>query len=555
MRGVAFSPDGRRIVTGGPDNTGKVWDAVTGQELFTLKGHPGPVMGLAFSPDGKRIVIGSGDGYSPGGAKVWDAETGQEVFTLKGRVRIWSVAFSADGKRIVTGDGDVYKPGKVKVWDAATGQEVMEINGHSNEVWSVAFSADGKRIVTGCLDKAVRVFDAETGKIVHTLSGHTMGVWSVAFSPDGKRIFSGSEDRTVRVWDAGKGQELLALKGDSSVFGVAFSPDGKRLAAGSEDGIVRVWVAEKGQPPRNNEECAELLKDRLPSLLREEDKPADNAERLILAQFAFDHKKFRFATRLWAEALASDPKLGDDRETQPRYNAARAAALAVAGQGKDVAHLDDAAKAKLRGQALDWLKVELTFRAKLLDSAPMQDQLTMLFKLNGWKYDRDLGGIRDAASLAVLPPAEQTALNLLWIDLASLLKTGYAKYGAVLQEQLPESRKKLPKDSPELAGLLVLIGRTFMVREKWAEAEPFIRECLAIRETNQPDSWLTFNAQSMLGGALLGQKKYAEAEPLLLKGYHGMKERETSIPSIGREPPARSHRSAHRPLHRHEQAR
>ena len=69
---------------------------------------------------------------------------------------------------------------------------------------------------------------------------------------------------------------------------------------------------------------------------------------------------------------------------------------------------------------------------------------------------------------------------------------------------------------------------------KFAEAEPLARECLAIREKQIPDDWLTFNARSLLGGSLLGQKKYAEAEPLLLAGYEGMKQREDRIPAVGK---------------------
>ena len=65
-------------------------------------------------------------------------------------------------------------------------------------------------------------------------------------------------------------------------------------------------------------------------------------------------------------------------------------------------------------------------------------------------------------------------------------------------------------------------------------AEGFLRESLAIREQKEPDAWTTFNTQSMLGGALLGQKKYADAEPLLLKGYEGMKAREKTIPPQGK---------------------
>ena len=72
-----------------------------------------------------------------------------------------------------------------------------------------------------------------------------------------------------------------------------------------------------------------------------------------------------------------------------------------------------------------------------------------------------------------------------------------------------------------------------MQRQKWGDAEPVLRECLAIRQGKEADAWTTFNAQSLLGGALLGQKKYADAEPLLVHGYAGMKERAAKIPANG----------------------
>ncbi len=105
-----------------------------------------------------------------------------------------------------------------------------------------------------------------------------------------------------------------------------------------------------------------------------------------------------------------------------------------------------------------------------------------------------------------------------------------AKLADLLQERLREARKALPKDSPELAGLLAQIGLSLLQLKKWTEAEPLLRECLAIREKTEPDDWRTCNTKSLLGGALLGQKKYAEAEPLLRKGYEGMKQREKTIP-------------------------
>jgi tetratricopeptide (TPR) repeat protein len=109
-----------------------------------------------------------------------------------------------------------------------------------------------------------------------------------------------------------------------------------------------------------------------------------------------------------------------------------------------------------------------------------------------------------------------------------------AKLVRLLQEQLAEARKTLPMDSPQLAATLAETGLALLEQNKWAEAEPLIRESLGIREKSQPDHWTTFNTHSLLGGALLGQKKYAEAEPLLLKGYEGMKQREQTIPLQGK---------------------
>jgi hypothetical protein len=74
------------------------------------------------------------------------------------------------------------------------------------------------------------------------------------------------------------------------------------------------------------------------------------------------------------------------------------------------------------------------------------------------------------------------------------------------------------------------LGLALLQQKKWADAEPLLRDCLALRQKQIPDSWLTFNTQSLLGGALLGQQKYAEAEPLLVKGYEGLKAREKTIP-------------------------
>jgi cytochrome c-type biogenesis protein CcmH/NrfG len=94
-------------------------------------------------------------------------------------------------------------------------------------------------------------------------------------------------------------------------------------------------------------------------------------------------------------------------------------------------------------------------------------------------------------------------------------------------------KQKAGTDSPAYAGGLAALGLNLLRQKKWADAEAILRECLAIREKNEPEAWTTFNTQSLLGGALLGQKKYADAEALLVKGYEGMKAREEKIPKSG----------------------
>jgi hypothetical protein len=235
LEGVEF------LASGSNDQTVKVWDARTGQELHTLKGHTDIVWSVAFSPDGARLASGSWDQT----VKVWDVRTGQELRTFKGHTnQVSSVAFSPDGARLASGSADQ----TVKVWDAHTGQELHTLKGHSGEVTSVAFSPDGDRLASGSFDQTVKVWDARTGQELHNLTGHTSLVFSVGFSPDGTRLASGSNDLTVKVWDARTGQELHTLKGHTSlVNSVAFSPDGQRVVSRGFNGEAIVWDLTNGQ--------------------------------------------------------------------------------------------------------------------------------------------------------------------------------------------------------------------------------------------------------------------------------------------------------------------
>jgi eukaryotic-like serine/threonine-protein kinase len=160
--------------------------------------------------------------------------------------------------------------------------------------------------------------------------------------------------------------------------------------------------------------------ERLPALLKGQDRPKDVPERLALGRMCYDTRRFSAATRFWAEALESDPKLGDDRRALHRYDAACAAALAAGGQAKDEPPPDAAAKAKLRTQALDWLKAEQRAWAKLLQSGPRQARPAIAQTLDHWKKDNDLAAVREAEELARLPEAEQGEWQTFWAGVDAL---------------------------------------------------------------------------------------------------------------------------------------
>jgi serine/threonine-protein kinase len=173
------------------------------------------------------------------------------------------------------------------------------------------------------------------------------------------------------------------------------------------------WVA--------NAEHMVALAPRLTALLKGDDHPKDVAERLALAQMCYETQRDAAAARFWAEALAADPMLADDRQALLRYNAACAAALAGTGHGSDDPKPNDGDRTKLRDKALDWLKAERAAWEKVLDSADANARSAVFESLRHWQADPDLADVRDPNALHKLPESERTAWRVLWADVDRLL--------------------------------------------------------------------------------------------------------------------------------------
>ncbi|MGK7919789.1 MAG: protein kinase [Trichodesmium sp.] len=242
VRTVAFGIDSQTVVSGGEDNSIKVWTLGSGSEPRTLGGwmfgHSGWVQAIAFSPDGQTLVSGSNDGT----VKVWNLGTGKLVRTLGGWFgqdwgAVQAIAISQDGQILASGHGDK----TVKVWYLNSGKMRGFLKGHTAWVESVAISQDGQILASGSGDKTIKLWDVGTGKLLLTLTGHTDVVKSVAIAPDGQILASGSSDNTVRLWQLATGDLLGILEHPDGVNEVAMSPDGLMLASGCRDGNLYLW--------------------------------------------------------------------------------------------------------------------------------------------------------------------------------------------------------------------------------------------------------------------------------------------------------------------------
>jgi WD40 repeat protein len=256
---VLWSPDGQRLVTFNADHTASLWDAASGRELMIIRGKGGGIRSeVSWSPDGQRLAMSAYDGTT----SIWDTLSGSELTVLHGYVP--ALAWSPDGRKVVTIEGSM-----CRVWDAASGRELAAIPGDASTINGSVWSPDGLRIATLIkADNRLVVWDVASGRELQTMSSGAKPLGSWIWSPDGQRILIVTYDNTASVWDASSGQELVTLQTDASgatdignyQSTASWSPDGRQIAMDilypqprqiamdfTLYGVSRIWDAASGR--------------------------------------------------------------------------------------------------------------------------------------------------------------------------------------------------------------------------------------------------------------------------------------------------------------------
>lgn len=199
--GLALSPDGQTIATGGDDGKVRFW-SLDGELQHSFQAHNSRIWALTFSPDGNWLASASEDGF----LKLWQPDgtlVGTPIHQTSG---VWGIDFSPDGTTLAAVSTD----DTLHLLDLMKGT-VQQVLGQSRGLTRVAFSPDGHTIATGGIDTTVKLWNRD-GTLQNTLPGHQGLITSLAYSPDGHYLYSGSDDSQIIAWDLEKIAALTPIE-------------------------------------------------------------------------------------------------------------------------------------------------------------------------------------------------------------------------------------------------------------------------------------------------------------------------------------------------------
>ncbi|KAJ2881204.1 hypothetical protein IWW38_005827 [Coemansia aciculifera] len=245
LHSIAVSRDGQLLAVGGQSNTVKVFDAETGEAIYTLAGCLKGINHVEISSDGALVLAASSDHT----ARIWRLDTGRQVKSLTGHIgSVVTAKFNGDASRVFTYSQDR----TVKVWDTARGLCLKTLFTVSSCHDLDLLDSDGARIVTAHLDNSIRVWDTQTGRRVAEAAVHkeqVMSVWASRTGPP--RVLTNSSDGTLKLVDARTLEVITVMSAPEyrpsrNWARASLSPDERYAVAGSIGGKVFVWDVASG---------------------------------------------------------------------------------------------------------------------------------------------------------------------------------------------------------------------------------------------------------------------------------------------------------------------
>jgi WD40 repeat protein len=261
VESVAFSTDGKYVLTGSIDGTAALWDISSGSLIRKFSAPKDALdegLKVAFSSDGSYGITGGGNGLT-----IWDLSTGNEIKNIGASRRTRLIAVASDNRSLLTGG---WQSGRIKplpahmiLWDMKSGNRVQEFRGPwlggFNELGplAVAISPDKRYALCAQLQSRLTLWDVASGREIRTVSegGSLHHMRAVAFSPNGQYALSGGNDGNLRLWTVPSLDLLKTFQahewGRAGIGSVVFSPDGRyALSGGASDGFIKVWDLSTG---------------------------------------------------------------------------------------------------------------------------------------------------------------------------------------------------------------------------------------------------------------------------------------------------------------------